>query len=242
MILHQLRISIIPILLLSTGFGIVIWIALSGIERERASRLVSIVEAHQTGRLDEDEARAELLQCVSERDLLGWRSYPTGRVRDSAVYALGLIGTSRSVPVLLGLLDVPQRRVRLLAEEALRRARGRSGNAEVDALLRQAQQLHAAGKGEEALELLDRATRILDGHAETYFLMGTLLLERGQYQPAAAAFSAAIERDEAHFDAYLGRGICRLRGGRLIRARADCLKAFQINPNMEESRLLAESW
>jgi tetratricopeptide (TPR) repeat protein len=162
-------------------------------------------------------------------------------VRDSAVYGLGLIGTSRSVPALLGLLNGPQRRVRLLAEEALRRARQRSGDAEVDSLLRQAQQLHAAGKGENALELLDRATEILDGHAEAYFLRGTILLEGGEYRRAATAFTEAIERDKDHFDAYLGRGICRLKRGRLSKARADCLKAFEINPNMEEARLLAES-
>jgi tetratricopeptide (TPR) repeat protein len=241
MIFHQLRISIIPILLLSTGFGIITWIALSGVERERTSRVVSIVEAYQAGRLDEDAARSDLLQCASERDLLRWRRYPTGRVRDSAVYGLGLIGTSLSVPVLLDLLEAPQRRVRLLAEEALRRVRKRSGDAEVDALLREAQRLDASGRNDEALELLDQATRILDGHAETYFLRGTILLERGEYRRAAKAFTEAIERDPDHFDAYLGRGICRLKRGHLDRARADCLKAFEINPNMEEARLLAES-
>ena len=157
------------------------------------------------------------------------------------MYGLGLIGTSRSVPALLDLLEAPQQRVRLLAEEALRRVRKRSGNAEVDALLQEAQRLDASGRSEDALELLDRATRILDGHAETYFLMGTLLLERGEYPAAAAAFTLAIERNPNHFDAYLGRGICRLKRGHLDRARADCLKAFEINPNMEEARLLAES-
>jgi tetratricopeptide (TPR) repeat protein len=241
MIFHQLRISIIPILLLSTGIGIVTWIALTGIERERSSRVVSIVEAHQAGHLDEDAARSQLLQCASERDLLRWRRYPTGQVRDSAVYGLGLIGTSRSVPALLDLLSAPQRRVRLLAEQALREARQRSGNAEVDALLLRAQQLQASGRGKDALELLDRATRMLDGHAETYFLMGTICLERREYRVAAAAFTEAIERDPDHFDAYLGRGICRLKRGGLRRARTDCLKAFEINPNMEEARLLAES-
>ena len=76
---------------------------------------------------------------------------------------------------------------------------------------------------------------------ETYFLMGTILLERAEYRAAAAAFTMTIERNPDHFDAYLGRGICRLKRGHLDRARADCLKAFEINPNMEEARLLAES-
>lgn len=256
MTFHQLRISIIPILLLSTGIGIVTWIALTGIERERTSRVVSIVKAHQTGHLNDDAARAELLLYVSERDLLRWaeppqrtsernlprwQGYPTRRVRNSAVYGLGLIGTSRSVPALLDLLNAPQRRVRLLAEEAVRQARQRSGNTEVDALLLQAQQLQASGRGKDALELLDRAARMLDGHAETYFLMGTICLERREYRVAAAAFTKAIERDPDHFDAYLGRAICRLKRGDLSRARTDCLKAVEINPNMEEARLLAES-
>ena len=240
MTFYQLRISIIPLVLLSTGLGIVAWMARLGMERQRTSRVVTVVRGYEAGHLDQPGARARLLTCATEGDLLKWTNYPTLAVRYGAVRGLGLIGTVRSTEALTGLLSSQNPRLRALAESALRQARRRSGNPEVDTLLSKAERLRNAGRSAEALEVLDSCTRLLPGHAETYFLFGTILLHQGESRTARVAFSKAVGLDAGHFDAYLGRGICYLNEGRPRKARADFLRALEINPNMEEAGLLLE--
>ena len=240
MTFYHIRIAVIPILLLSTGLGLVVWMGRMGLERQRASRMVAVVQAYESRQLDEEAARARLLECTSEPELSKWLTSPTLRVRHGAVSGLGLIGTTRSVPVLTRLLGNGSRQVRRLAEPALRQARRRSGDPDLDALLDRAEQLSAAGRTEEALEILDSYTRLQPDQAEAHYLYGIMLLEEDEIRPARVAFSKAIELDPTHFDAYLGRGICYLSRGRPRKAQADFLRAVEINPNMEEVRLLLE--
>jgi tetratricopeptide (TPR) repeat protein len=242
MTFYQLRISIIPILLLSTGSGIVIWTARMGLERDRREQMVAVIRLLDAGVLEESAARSRLRSCATESDLAAWLGAPTRQVRLAAIRALGLVGKSSSAAVLVPMLGSEDRLARDLAEEAIRQARSRSGVPEVDALLEEARRRRAAGKHIEALETLRRCTFLRDEHAEGYFLRGSILLERRDFEGAREAFSQAVERDPTHFDAWLGLGICHHELGKWREARADCLRAVEINPNMEEVCRLVEDF
>ncbi len=53
-----------------------------------------------------------------------------------------------------------------------------------------------------------------------------------------AALTQALDSDPTHFDALLGRALSLFQRGQFLRANLDCLRALEINPNMEEVRLL----
>ena len=151
---------------------------------------------------------------------------------------LGLIGTARSTQALARSLHSHDPNKQKQAERALRLARRRSDHPLVNALLERAQRLAKRGNPDRALDLLAQCATLLPQHPEVHYRTGTLLLERSRFHASEQAFSRALELDPDHFDARLGRALCRFEMGRTVEARMDCLHAIKINPNMEEVRLL----
>lgn len=238
MTFYQIRTSIIPILLLSTAACIVAWQIRSGVDRGRTTRMADLIEDYSAGRITEQTARARLADSCTEQDLWRWLEHPTRPVRDSALLGLGLIGTSPSVERLNRSLRNRNRHTTQLAEHAVRRVRSRTGNPIVDALLDQAGKLAKDGDSSRALETLEQCARILPNHAEVYYRTGTLLLELDRWADAEKALTQALDGDPTHFDALLGRALSLIERGQFLRANLDCLRALEINPNMEEVRLL----
>jgi len=238
MTFYQLRISIVPILLLSTAACIVAWQISTGVDRGRAQRMADLIGDYSAGRITEQTARTQLADSCAEQDLWRWLEHPTRPVRDSAILGLGLIGTTQSVERLNRSLKNRNRHTAQLAEHAVRRLRSRTGNPMIDALLDRADELARDGNSSRALETLQQCARILPNHAEVHYRTGTLLLDLDRWADAENALSQALETDPTHFDALLGRALSLIERGQFLRANMDCLRALEINPNMDEVRLL----
>ncbi|MBI3881086.1 MAG: TonB-dependent receptor [Verrucomicrobia bacterium] len=87
------------------------------------------------------------------------------------------------------------------------------------------------GRTAEAEAALARAQTLSPRHAQARALRGFLLSARGRFGEAEAMFDEEITLDGALGNAWLGRGLCRLRQGRLAAGRADLQTAVALEPN-----------
>lgn len=89
------------------------------------------------------------------------------------------------------------------------------------------------GAAEEALE---KSLALAPRNAQAVTLKGFLLAAQGKTRAALASFSAAIDLDSALGNAWLGRGLCRIRLGDDHGGRADLLVAAALEPQRAELR------
>ncbi len=76
-----------------------------------------------------------------------------------------------------------------------------------------------------------RALTLSPSHAPAVAMQGFLLAARRRMADAETSFSTAIALDSALGHAWLGRGLSRMRQGRLEEGRADLLVAAAVEPN-----------
>jgi len=87
------------------------------------------------------------------------------------------------------------------------------------------------GHTAEALRAIDQALQLSPRHAEALAVQGFLLAAEGRFQNAIARFDQAISIDSALGNAWLGRGLCRIRQGHSDAGRNDLLVAAALEPN-----------
>ncbi len=152
--------------------------------------------------------------------------------RRQAADLLGQIGGSRAVESLIHALRDEDWGVRVIAEQALWLVWCRSGDADLDALLREGMQAMEEKAWDVALakftQVIERAPDFAEGYnkrATTYYLMG-------EYEKSIADCEATIARNPLHFGALSGEGLCHLALGRLQKAQEYFLRALEVNPNM----------
>jgi tetratricopeptide (TPR) repeat protein len=95
------------------------------------------------------------------------------------------------------------------------------------------------GRTRAAHEAADRASELSPRNAQAHTLQGFLLAAENHYQEALAAFERAIALDPALGNAWLGRGLCRIRQGRSAEGRADLQTAAILEPNRSVIRSYA---
>lgn len=83
-------------------------------------------------------------------------------------------------------------------------------------------------RGAEAA--LERGMELLPGNAAALALKGFVLASKNRVQEAESMFGRALERDARLGSAWLGRGLCRIRGGDLGAGREDLLVAAALEP------------
>ena len=89
------------------------------------------------------------------------------------------------------------------------------------------------GAAEDALE---KSLALAPRNAQAVTLKGFLLAAQGKTRDALATFQAAIDLDSALGNAWLGRGLCRIRLGNDRGGRADLLVAAALEPQRAELR------
>jgi len=94
------------------------------------------------------------------------------------------------------------------------------------------------GRITEAQPGLQRSLGLAPRNAQAHALAGFLLAARNKISQAIGAFDQAIELDGALVNAWLGRGLCRIRKGDLAGGRAD----LQIAAVMEPQRAVLRSY
>jgi tetratricopeptide (TPR) repeat protein len=155
--------------------------------------------------------------------------HPTHAVRQSAVLALGLIGTMQSNTALAKALQDEDCLVRRFAHDALWEVWFRGVDPEHSWALQQALQLNDFA---EALAAMDDLIATAPDYAEAYNQRAMLYFRRAEYARSAHDCKTALRLNPCHFGAAAGLGQCLLR---LKKPRA-ALRAFEqaltINPQL----------
>lgn len=89
---------------------------------------------------------------------------------------------------------------------------------------------------------LTEAARLLPALPEVHRNLGVLLGEARQWEPAAAAFTRALDLYPADADALVNRALCLRELGRLAEAVADLDAALLVDPGRERARALRAEW
>jgi len=115
------------------------------------------------------------------------------------------------------------------ALEAARRAAGESHEFGF-AWERVAEMEFSFGNTATALKALAKAKQLSPRNAQAFALQGFLLSAQNRVKEAMAAFDEAIALDPALGNAWLGRGLCRIRQGRAEAGREDLQMAAALEP------------
>jgi len=155
------------------------------------------------------------------------------KARREAVAQLGLNGEMADAGALLAALYDDDAGVRGLAEHAVWQVWMRSGDPDVDALLKRGirhMEERQMGQAVDAFtRVIDRRPDFAEGwnkRATAYYLMGDT-------EQSLKDCDEVIKRNPSHFGALSGYGLIYLQRGELERALEYFERALEINPNME---------
>jgi len=176
--------------------------------------------------------REDALADLANRDV---------EVRRRAAVSLAETGTMADVPALVSALRDADERVRGLAERALWEVWSRSGNEDVDHLLRAGVTEMQHGQLEASLDTFSEVIRRRPDFAEGWNKRATVYYLVGEYRKSAADCDEVLKRNPAHFGALSGYGMIWLRLDEPARALERFEQALAVNPNLESVRETIET-
>jgi tetratricopeptide (TPR) repeat protein len=156
--------------------------------------------------------------------------------RRGAVSALAEAGTMADAPALLDALRDSDSRVRALAERALWEIWSRSGNDDVDHLLRAGVVEMQHGQLEASIDTFSEVIRRQPDFAEGWNKRATVYYLVGEYRKSAADCDEVLKRNPSHFGALSGYGMIWMRLDEPARALERFEQALAVNPNLESVR------
>jgi tetratricopeptide (TPR) repeat protein len=156
--------------------------------------------------------------------------------RRGAASALAEAGTMADAPSLLDALRDPDVRVRALAERALWEIWSRSGNDDIDHLLRAGVVELQHGQLEASIDTFSEVIRRQPDFAEGWNKRATVYYLVGEYRKSAADCDEVLKRNPSHFGALSGYGMIWLRLDEPARALERFEQALAVNPNLESVR------
>jgi len=156
--------------------------------------------------------------------------------RRGAAKTLAEAGTMADAPALLGALRDADPRVRELAERALWEIWSRSGNDEVDHLLRAGVVEMQHGQLEASVDTFTEVIRRQPDFAEGWNKRATVYYLIGEYRKSAADCDEVLKRNPSHFGALSGYGMIWLRLDEPARALERFEQALAVNPNLDSIR------
>jgi tetratricopeptide (TPR) repeat protein len=156
--------------------------------------------------------------------------------RRGAVSTLAEAGTMADAPALLGALRDPDARVRALAERALWEIWSRSGDEDIDHLLRAGIVEMQHGQLEASIDTFSEVIRRQPEFAEGWNKRATVYYLIGEYRKSAADCDEVLKRNPSHFGALSGYGMIWLRLDEPARALERFEQALAVNPNLESVR------
>ena len=153
----------------------------------------------------------EGLGGLTREQVLHALAHDDADVRRGAYVALGKIGTKDDLPLLFSALYDPDVYVRRLAEKAIWKVWGRSGNVEYDRMYQRGLELMQAGQLAGAIrsfsELIERAPDL----TEAWNKRATLYFMIGENDRSIADCDEVLAREPNHFGALAGYGQLMLR-------------------------------
>jgi tetratricopeptide (TPR) repeat protein len=158
------------------------------------------------------------------------------QARRGAATALAEAGTMADGPALVAALRDPDPRVRALAERALWEIWSRSGNDDVDHLLRAGVVEMQHGQLEASIDTFSEVIRRQPDFAEGWNKRATVYYLVGEYRKSAADCDEVLKRNPSHFGALSGYGMIWLRLDEPARALERFEQALAVNPNLDSVR------
>jgi tetratricopeptide (TPR) repeat protein len=158
---------------------------------------------------------------------------PDPALRLGGVDALAQFGLPADAAVLLDELYDDSAEVRLHAQGAVWQVWSRSGDPEVDALLKAGIQQMEEGRMGLAVETFTRITERVPDFAEGWNKRATAYYLMGDYDQSLKDCDEVIKRNPQHFGALSGYGLIYIKRGELERALEYFERALEINPNLE---------
>ena len=154
-------------------------------------------------------------------------------LRLGGVDGLAQFGQPADAAVLLDELYDDNPEVRLHAQGAVWQVWSRSGDPEIDALLKSGIQQMEEGRMGLAVETFTRITERVPDFAEGWNKRATAYYLMGDYDQSLKDCDEVIKRNPQHFGALSGYGLIYIKRGELERALEYFERALEINPNLE---------
>ncbi len=173
--------------------------------------------------LPPDLTREEVLSALGSRD---------SDIRRGAYVALGVLGKNEDLPLLFSALYDNDKLLRKIAEDAIWKVWGRSGNATHDRLFRVGVEEMHSGELSRALGSFTTLIQVAPEFAEAWNKRATLYFMLGENDLSIADCEEVLSREPNHFGALSGYGLLMLRQGNYRRALEYFEQALTANPNM----------
>ena len=173
--------------------------------------------------LPPDLTREQVLSALGSRD---------SDVRHGAYIALGVLGKQEDLPLLFVALYDNDRLIRRIAEDAIWKVWGRSGNSSHDRLYQFGVRQMQSGELSEAVGSFTTLVQLAPDFAEAWNKRATLYFMLGENDLSIADCEEVLSREPNHFGALSGYGLLMLRQGDYQRALGYFEKALTANPNM----------
>ncbi len=173
--------------------------------------------------LPPDLTREQVLSALGSRD---------SDIRRGAYVALGVLGKNEDLPLLFSALYDNDKLLRKIAEDAIWKVWGRSGNAVHDRLYRVGVEEMQSGELSRALGSFTTLIQVAPDFAEAWNKRATLYFMLGENDLSIADCDEVLSREPNHFGALSGYGLLMLRQGNYRRALEYFEQALTANPNM----------
>ena len=182
----------------------------------------------------------ELVKGTERQQALANLSHVEVDVRRQAIIKLGKLGQPVDAALLLAALRDPDPESARLAEVAVWEVWGRSGDKQVDAILRQGAYTLSQGRLATSVEFFSEAIKRRPAFAEAWNKRATAYFIMGDYQRSLKDCDQVIKRNPKHFGALAGYGQIYLRLDEPKKALKYLEQALEINPNMDQVSQLIE--
>jgi tetratricopeptide (TPR) repeat protein len=173
--------------------------------------------------LPPDLTREQVLSALGSRD---------DDIRYGAYVALGVLGKHEDLPLLFSALYDNDKLVRKIAEDAIWKVWGRSGNPAHDRLFQHGVEQMQSGELTGAVGSFTTLIQLAPDFAEAWNKRATLYFMLGENDLSIADCDQVLSREPNHFGALSGYGLLMLRKGNYRRALDYFEQALTANPNM----------
>lgn len=176
---------------------------------------------------------ADAAEIVTRDEALTALHSPDAAVRLDGVNGLAQLGEPADAAVLLEALYDADPDVRLHAQGAVWQVWGRSGNPEMDALLKSGIHHMEEGRMGQAVEAFTRITERLPDFAEGWNKRATVYYLMGEYKKSLADCDEVMKRNPFHYGALSGYGMIYIQLDEPGRALEYYERALDVNPNLD---------
>ncbi|MEC8557374.1 MAG: hypothetical protein VXZ82_20420 [Planctomycetota bacterium] len=157
--------------------------------------------------------------------------------RRASAIALGLIGDISNMPTLGRLLSHPDRKLRLVVDDAVRSIAAREGTPYQRQQLELIVRANECGQFEDSIEMATESVEGGDSSAEIFHQRSLAFFQSDAIELAIEDCHQVLKLNEFHYGAMVGLGHCHLELGDLLEALNWFRNALIVFPDLEPVRM-----